>query len=70
MKYQTLFHPHFLVIGPTISNPRAAVIEPDPFMMPVTVPKDLLLPDIEGCSDKSTATVCGDKRAAGKNNGR
>lgn len=36
---------------------RAAMIEPLPLMMPVTVPNALAFPLIVGCSDKSAATA-------------
>jgi hypothetical protein len=35
-KYQTALHPYKLCNGPTKANPRLAIIEPEPFMIPVT----------------------------------
>ena len=43
--------------GPMSMRPKAAVIEPEPLMMPVTVPSERVLPPIDGCSARSAATA-------------
>jgi hypothetical protein len=42
--------------GPTTRRPRLAMIDPNPFMKPVTVIRSDL-PPIEACSARSTATA-------------
>ena len=43
--------------APMHMRPKAAVIEPEPLMMPVTVPSERVLPPIDGCSARSAATA-------------
>ena len=58
IKYtQTDPQPKFCCKGPTANKPIEAVMEPQPLMRPVTVPKDLLLPRTEGWDAKSAATA-------------
>jgi len=54
---QTEDHPKAAWIGPTAKSPTEAVIDPQPLIRPVTVPRDLLLPRTLGWLDKSAATA-------------
>ena len=56
-KYQTEPHPNEFCRGPTASRPTDAVIDPQPLMRPVTVPRDLLLPRTDGWEARSAATA-------------
>ena len=56
-KYQTEPHPNAFCRGPTASRPTDAVIDPQPLMRPVTVPRDLLLPRTDGWEARSAATA-------------
>jgi hypothetical protein len=58
IKYnQTEPHPYLACNGPIANKPMEAVMLPVPFIKPVTVPNDLLLPRTEGCEAKSAATA-------------
>mmetsp|Transcript_45066 Transcript_45066/g.105273 ORF Transcript_45066/g.105273 Transcript_45066/m.105273 type:complete len:212 (-) Transcript_45066:124-759(-) len=56
-KYQTAVHPPKFCSGPITMSPKAAVIEPEPLMMPVTVESERVLPPMDGCSARSAATA-------------
>ena len=55
--YQTAVHPPSSWSGPMAIKPKAAVMEPVPLMIAVTVPSERVLPPIEGCSARSAATA-------------
>ena len=56
-KSQTELHPNAACKGPTARRPIDAVIEPQPLIRPVTVPRDLLFPRTEGWDERSAATA-------------
>ncbi len=56
-KTQTEDQPKADCRGPTAKRPTEAVMEPQPLISPVTVPRDLLLPRTDGCEAKSAATA-------------